>query len=655
MSAAVKRACELVPSLALNPAIALVFGWEVPSQRHRKRVADDDLLSKINEYEELLRRHNINFCPLDNSWIPSPLEEKLPSKHQSGCIGAGVRTQASSETQAQNSEASLLAQQLQPQTPCGRSIGAPLWLGLSRDLREPPIEQFTQSSNDGREGPVDFSSGIMALPLVPVYLPAVSGLLEMHPEPKHIFKLWQIFAENVHPLIMIIHAPTVQRRISEVCWSLDAVPKPFEAVMFAVYALAVSSMKEADCIQLFGETRSILLNRYNTGTAQALAAANLHVTRDLEVLQALVLFILLDYRSDASVTLTGLAIRIGHKMGLHRTGTDSKTPFFEEEMRVRIWWEIRCLDSRSRRLVLGLPPSRAEFGDIRMPLNINDAELHPCMASRPAVEHTGATEMLYCLMKYEVAHWMRTSPTLAAYSVNPLDMVKSTSLEAMTTKRKALAEIRQIYENKYIRYCDPTIPLHHLSATVGRLFIYRTVFSCLHPRNQPEGGRLMSQADQDEVFESSVQVLQLGYEVRRTPFSAHLLELQAAKTQVDALVYMVSELRQRVSGDLVRTAWVLVERMYKDYPDLLQDDSKFSTGLADLTLEAWDVRWRELQRHREVAVPEFIGLLQAARGKARAYDGTLDQIGGAMPGEGTQIGFLHESLDWEFWNDFLEI
>ncbi|KAJ9299966.1 transcriptional regulator family: Fungal Specific TF [Paecilomyces variotii] len=645
MSAAVKRACELVPSLALNPAIALVFGWEgkesstkafgltilvLQHMYQAKRVADNDLLSKINEYEELLRRHNINFCPLDNSWIPSPLEEKLPSRHQSGCVGVGVRTQP----QAQNSEASLLAQQLQPQTPGGRSIGAPLWLGLSRDLREPPVEQFTQNSNDGREGPVDFSSGIMALPLVPVYLPAVSGLLGMHPEPKHIFKLWQIFAENVHPLIMIIHAPTVQRRISEVCWSLEAVPKPFEAVMFAVYALAVSSMKEHG-------------NSAGVGCCKPTYNARFGGLAGLGIIH--------HYRSDASVTLTGLAIRIGHKMGLHRTGTDSKTPFFEEEMRVRIWWKIRCLDSRSRRLVLGLPPSRAEFGDIRMPLNINDAELHPCMASRPAVEHTGATEMLYCLMKYEVAHWMRTSPTLAAYSVNPLDMVKSTSLEAMTTKRKALAEIRQIYENKYIRYCDPTIPLHHLSATVGRLFIYRTVFSCLHPRNQTEGGRLMSQADQDEVFESSVQVLQLGYEVRRTPFSAHLLELQAAKTQVDALVYMVSELRQRVSGDLVRTAWVLVERMYKDYPDLLQDDGKFSTGLADLTLEAWDVRWRELQRHREVAVPEFIGLLQAARGKARAYDGTLDQIGGAMPGEGTQIGFLHESLDWEFWNDFLEI
>lgn len=158
-------------------------------------------------------------------------------------------------------------------------------------LREPPIEQLKQGNNDERDEPIDLSSNIMALPLVPAYLPATQGLLGIHPEPRHIFRLWQIFAENVYPLIMIIHAPTVQSRISEVCWNLGAVSKPLEAVMFAVYALAVSSMKQADCIQLLGETRSVLLHRYSTGTAQALATANLHTTRDLEVLQAVVLFI----------------------------------------------------------------------------------------------------------------------------------------------------------------------------------------------------------------------------------------------------------------------------------------------------------------------------------------------------------------------------
>jgi hypothetical protein len=74
-------------------------------------------------------------------------------------------------------------------------------------------------------------------------------------------------------------------------WNLEAVTRPLEAVMFGVYALAITSMKAADCVQAFGETRPVLLNRYRSGAAQALIAAELHLTRDLEVLQAFVLFL----------------------------------------------------------------------------------------------------------------------------------------------------------------------------------------------------------------------------------------------------------------------------------------------------------------------------------------------------------------------------
>lgn len=61
--------------------------------------------------------------------------------------------------------------------------------------------------------------------------------------------------------------------------------------MFAVYALAVTSMKSSECVEVFGETSSVLLNRYRSGAAQALIAAELHSTKDLEVLQAFVLFL----------------------------------------------------------------------------------------------------------------------------------------------------------------------------------------------------------------------------------------------------------------------------------------------------------------------------------------------------------------------------
>ena len=127
--------------------------------------------------------------------------------------------------------------------------------------------------------------------LIPVCLSGAPQPLELHPEPKHIFKLWQAFAENVNPLTKVIHTPTLQQRILEISWNLETVTRPLEAVMFGVYALAITSMKPRDCVQVFGETRSVLLNRYRSGAAQALIAAELHSTRDLEVLQAFVLFL----------------------------------------------------------------------------------------------------------------------------------------------------------------------------------------------------------------------------------------------------------------------------------------------------------------------------------------------------------------------------
>jgi Fungal specific transcription factor domain len=519
------------------------------------------------------------------------------------------------------------------------------------------------------------SSGIATSLLIPVRLSGAPQLLELHPEPKHIFKLWQAFAENVNPLTKVIHTPTLQQRILEVSWNLETVARPLEAVMFSVYALAITSMRPSDCVQTFGETRSVLLNRYRSGAAQALIAAELHSTRDLEVLQAFVLFLvcpsyssfvrdefitfyhpsqLLDPRSEISVTVVAIATRIGHKMELQRTGADPHIPFFEQEMRLRVWWQIMRLDSRARRKALGLTSSMVDYGDVRMPMNVNDAELHPHMANRPAVEHAGATEMLYCLMKYEIEHYVRSWLAIAA--TNPYELVASTSPERMARnrKRKVLTDLEQMYEDKYLCHCDPSIPLHHISATVARLTIHRLRFYYYHPRHQPEDGRQMSQADQDVVFESSIRLLQLDFDGRGTKFSAHLLEHQLACTEVEALVYMVSELRQRVSGDLVRTAWALVERMYDEYPQLLQDDDKFYTALADLTLKAWEARRREVDANGD-AVPEFIKVLQRGH-VGEPEDAQTALIEDMIPDGGFQFGLIHDDpLDWVYWNELPQL
>ncbi len=50
--------------------------YEPPaSNRPRKRPADDDLLARLATYEDLMRKHNVDFSHYD-TWIPSGLEVK---------------------------------------------------------------------------------------------------------------------------------------------------------------------------------------------------------------------------------------------------------------------------------------------------------------------------------------------------------------------------------------------------------------------------------------------------------------------------------------------------------------------------------------------------------------------------------------------------
>ena len=100
-----------------------------------------------------------------------------------------------------------------------------------------------------------------------------------------------------------------------------------------------------------------------------------------------------------ATTLSGLAVRIGLKMGLDKDSDTNGIGFFEQEMRVRLWWQICTQDILARHLF----PSRdskesAQMApDIRLPLNVNDSELHPDMA-KPPVEHPKASEMVYVLL-----------------------------------------------------------------------------------------------------------------------------------------------------------------------------------------------------------------------------------------------------------------
>lgn len=112
-----------------------------------------------------------------------------------------------------------------------------------------------------------------------------------HPEPIHIFKLWQLYLDNVNPLLKVTHTPSMQVRIIEAASNVSAIEPPLEALMFSIYCMAVLSLTHDDCLVTLGSTKEDLMIRYQFGCQQALLNCGFLRTTDRECLTALFLYL----------------------------------------------------------------------------------------------------------------------------------------------------------------------------------------------------------------------------------------------------------------------------------------------------------------------------------------------------------------------------
>lgn len=133
-----------------------------------------------------------------------------------------------------------------------------------------------------------------------------------HPTAIMIFQLWQIYISNVNPLLKITHTPTVQALIISASANPAKIPKDLEALMFAIYFAAITSLTEDEVHSTFGDDKAILLGRFHNATQQALVNAGFMRSNELMVLQALFLYLVLAprFHSQAPCSVSLFSLRV---------------------------------------------------------------------------------------------------------------------------------------------------------------------------------------------------------------------------------------------------------------------------------------------------------------------------------------------------------
>lgn len=118
-------------------------------------------------------------------------------------------------------------------------------------------------------------------------------LSTLHPGQIQVVRLWQVYLENVHPLLAVIHPPTMQTRIMDAVADLTAISPELEALIFSIYCVSVFSLGPGECLRLFGSPRDQLLKGYRFACRQALLKCRVLRSEDRECLTALFLYLVM--------------------------------------------------------------------------------------------------------------------------------------------------------------------------------------------------------------------------------------------------------------------------------------------------------------------------------------------------------------------------
>lgn len=112
-----------------------------------------------------------------------------------------------------------------------------------------------------------------------------------HPPVAQIFKLWQIYLDNVNSLLNVTHSPSLQIQFIDAASDLACTNVTLQALMFSIYCVAVHSLDEEGCYRAFGVSRTNLLTKYQHACQQALQQASFLRSSDRDCLTALFLYL----------------------------------------------------------------------------------------------------------------------------------------------------------------------------------------------------------------------------------------------------------------------------------------------------------------------------------------------------------------------------
>ncbi|GFP53496.1 aurofusarin cluster transcription factor aurR2 [Trichoderma asperellum] len=608
-----------------------------PPRRRKKRLQEKDLLERLRKYEALLAQNGVKFDAIDPDYRADGNAgdevDELENDFESLKTSAEASGNAPNSTGA-GSNFTFMKLFRQP--------GA--WFSLHKEFRASE-QMLKDSSDDDEDYAPNYATNQSFIHAAFDKMfanqdgfPFIIGgstapVTHLHPPSIHILQLWQIYIDNINPLLKMTHVPSIQSKIIEATSRLHEAPKNLEALMFAIYVICINSLEDAEVQRTFGETKQELLARFFPALQQALVNAGFMRMPDPLTLQAYLLYLMAVrwYIDPRQVfCMMGIAVRLAQRMGLHRDPDGYGLSPFEIEQRRRLWWTLVSYDRRVGEMTGSTVTALTSGCDCKKPLNVNDSDLH-VDGKEPPTPHTGPTEMLFALTRVELSMAVASNSNRDSFKMYPEKKTDSSQsgkpspvmirLAGQDTPAYTLEGFCAHIEGTYLVHCDPKIPLHFFTLTMTRAALCKMRIINFLVRSLNNETMPLKEMERDALILGAIEMLEYDNVVQSSPSLQPYRWYAMHYFPFPAYMFLVQELRKRSSGPLVERAWAAIELNYELRGLLSNLHSPMHTAFSGHFVKAWTAH-SEAQRAagKEIPMPHFISKLQErveTRRKAR--------------------------------------
>ncbi|KAF5608523.1 hypothetical protein FPANT_447 [Fusarium pseudoanthophilum] len=459
-----------------------------------------------------------------------------------------------------------------------------------------------------------------------------------HPSKATAIELWNIYLNNVEIILglKLTHIPTDEVRVYPTI--ADPARAKFDdlAFCYSIYFAAAVALEDSASFLL---DKSTELQRFKMGIEQAFAHGDFFNRPTLTGLRALAIYlsaIRVHNRGKSVWILNGLVIRVAQSLGLHKDGTQLGLPPFESELRRRLWWHIITRDSRSGEdFGLEDPNDLILTSDVKLPMNINDADIFPEMEEIP-VERTEWTSMTFSLINVDLAKAMENLK-----AGHP-----STSTLSKEGRDKIIQDVHTRVKTR-LEKCNPITPHQRLTVHCANYLLRKLDFVT----NQQW---LLSQKREvsDSVLKEETLVAALDILEARTagddPFLAQFSWAKKVHPQYHVTLYVLWYLCTKPQSPQVERAWRAIDRIFEQE---MAFDFIGCTGAKPAVLRALRTKAETLRKNLDAPTARAVCSLEPATSTELEHsEGPLKFIEGFNFDEEA----FEDGVPWSSWTLLLQ-